>query len=362
MSYTLYKPLVYISPDVERMLAVPPAALFSGITTDTPRNRRLSAHRNDISYVPEQVGTTTQDMLTYTLAKHLLHKPAHILVFKNTPRIEALCSAHGLVLLNPSGTLAATIEEKLSQISWLQEDAELLPESSIMLLADITPTHLPCVIQFNHGHTGTGTQKIDQMGDIQDIVKRFPRRSVRVSRYIAGTMYTGNIVVSRDAMLTENISCQITGIAPYATSPFQTIGNDWGYAHRTLTPEARTAYTAIARRIGARMQASGWRGLFGIDVIQETATGALFLIEINARQPASSTYESQMQHALREQKKYTGYTTIEAHIAALFGTLPKQAMLIPLTDGAQLFDRRTKDPVAKHFPTSILQNAETLTL
>lgn len=66
----------------------------------------------------------------------------------------------------------------------------------------------------------------------------------------------------------------------------------------------------------------------------------IFLIEINARQPASATYESFLEEKERE-KGVKGITTFEAHLRAL-QDLPIDQDIIAINDGAQIIQRYTK--------------------
>ena len=99
------------------------------------------------------------------------------------------------------------------------------------------------------------------------------------------------------------------------------------------------------------MHESGWKGLFGIDVIYDEERDQFKLIEINARQPASTTYESQLQARFRGHG-LVGATIFEAHLAALTGSTrsdlvqikvgPWQEKQIEINDGAQIVQRVTK--------------------
>jgi hypothetical protein len=92
--------------------------------------------------------------------------------------------------------------------------------------------------------------------------------------------------------------------------------------------------------IGTKLNVAGWRGLYGVDIIRDDERGTIHLIEINARQPASSTFESFLQKENRLQG-VNGLTTFEAHIKALTGEKVEEE-LIPVNDGAQIIQRVTK--------------------
>jgi D-alanine-D-alanine ligase-like ATP-grasp enzyme len=103
-------------------------------------------------------------------------------------------------------------------------------------------------------------------------------------------------------------------------------------------------FNEIACEVGEELQKKGWRGLFGIDCIYDIERDNLHLIEVNARQPASTTYESQLQENIRElaPDHFKNCATIfEAHIAALRDTKTsdKSAGLIEINDGAQIILR-----------------------
>jgi len=171
-------------------------------------------------------------------------------------------------------------------------------------------------------------------------------------------MYTVNAVVHDSGVLVSSPSYQITGIAPFTTNVFTTIGNDWGVADTMLSAEQKEVIRSMAVTIGENMRRDGWKGLFGIDVLVEETTGTLYLIEINARQPASTTYESMLQRMevdrqphpnpclsgrqapLKKGREYL-ITTFEAHLATLLDLDLSGYSLIPVTSGAQIIQRIT---------------------
>jgi formate-dependent phosphoribosylglycinamide formyltransferase (GAR transformylase) len=137
-----------------------------------------------------------------------------------------------------------------------------------------------------------------------------------------------------------NISYQITGLPPFTDNEFSTIGNDWGLAHKILTETDKNNIGTIVAEIGTKLQRDGWRGLFGVDVVLDEKSKRVYLIEVNARQPASATYESFLEEQARE-KGAAGVTIFEAHLMALLGS-PIEEDVIEITDGAQILQRVTK--------------------
>ena len=142
-----------------------------------------------------------------------------------------------------------------------------------------------------------------------------------------------------------NVSYQITGMPPLTDSPFATVGNDWSLPHTLLNERHLDELRGIAEKIGAKMSDSGWKGLFGIDVIYDEERDQFKLIEINARQPASTTFESQLQAKFRGHG-LVGSTIFEAHLAALTDS-PLTEKQIEINDGAQIVQRVTNNQIRR---------------
>lgn len=264
-------------------------------------------------------------------------KKASVLVFKNNIQIEQFCKERGLKLLNPSATLSEKVENKITQVEWLGELASLLPSHKISLVKDIEWQKKAFVLQWSHGHTGDGTIFVKNEEDLKKIKEKFPYREARVTDFIKGPMFTLNIVVTPDIPILGNISYQITGLPPFTENPFSTIGNDWSVPYSILTKNHLKEIENIAKKVAEKMRNDGWKGLFGIDIIYDEERDRIHLIEINARQSASVTYESKLQSKIRE------HTTIfEAHINALIHR-PVKHSIIKISDGAQILQRVTSN-------------------
>jgi hypothetical protein len=353
-------PLYYVTRDIDRALGVPETDGYTIVTNVTPENKRLAGDRQDIIWIEEERVLDTHELLARPLIIAAIPHQANVLVFKNTPTIERICAEQHWNLLNPSAALARKVEEKITQVEWLGELASFLPPHSIKTCKEITTSDLPCIVQFNHAHTGEGTLQLQQPEQLDQLQKDFPDRPVRVTKFINGMMFTNNNVVTQNDVLIGNINYQITGITPYTQNPFQTIGNDWGFAKKMLSEKQVTEYHAMATAIGNKLRADGWKGLFGIDVMIEEGTGRLYLIEINARQPASTTYESKLQRDKHQETNQM--TTFEAHIQALLGEDMTSTSLIEISNGAQLYDRRTSVAMVQRFDHSIVAKHSELSL
>lgn len=343
--------IVYVTREIERALGHTPGERYRIVTNRTLYGEYLhSKYPKFVTLITdtEKGGSAgTGDLMKHPETVKVIADIAaetgtapHILVFKNTARIEPIAREQGWMLVNPPAATAELIENKVSQIRWLQELERHLPPHRLEFTKNIQHIGKPFILQWAHGHTGGGTILIRSEADLALLKEKFPERRARVTEFVDGPSFTLNVVVTKDRIIPSSVSYQITGLAPFTDGPFATVGNDWGLAARLLTDADYAWFADLTREIGTKMQKESWRGLFGVDVIRDAATGRMYLIEINARQPASTTYESQMQESQRTVGA-KGVTTFEAHLAALLGQ-PVAEDLIPMTDGAQIVQRVTK--------------------
>lgn len=334
------KSITYITRDIERALGMDPSPEYHIVCNKCPYSESIKQKYPDFVTLIESSAKPmgTGDLITkYTEGKKI---SGDILVFKNTARIEPIATAGGLNLINPKAQLGELVENKISQIEWLGEIGnKYLPEHMLMLAKNLAWTGKPFILQWAHGHTGGGTTLITSDNDLRSIKQRFPERMTRRTEYIKGPSFTVNVVVAKNKILIGNISYQITGALPFTDNVFATVGNDWALTHSLLNEDEIEYINKMAFDLGKKMNIAGWRGLFGIDVIRNDEKDTIHLIEINARQPASTTFESILQQKNRSMG-VKGLTTFEAHIKALQGEDINDELII-INDGAQILQRVT---------------------
>ncbi len=348
MASTLAKNIVYVARDIERALGMEPGDHENGsyfvVSNDTAYGRAVKErYPKHVFLVARGTQLDTYDLLCLAeVEKMIADTQADLLVFQNTLRIERLAADRNWNLLNPSALLSKTVEEKISQVAWLDDDAKYLPPHALAVVKDVKFSGPKFVLQFNHAHTGHGTHVIDSAEALAELQTRFPYRECRVTDFIEGPVFTVNAVVAAAphgegaSVIVGNPSYQITGIAPFTDLPFATIGNDWALPQRPEYESLRIDTVTIAQAVGARLKKAGWKGLFGIDVVYDEKAKKTYLLEINARQPASTTFESQ------QQKTVSGSapSIFEAHIAALAGRIVTTEPLAKIS-GAQIVKRST---------------------
>jgi predicted ATP-grasp superfamily ATP-dependent carboligase len=333
--------IVYVTRDVERGLGRVPGDNYHIITNSTPYAEEIKKlyPMHVLLVDSEEILDTYELLLRPEVQEIITNFNAQVLVFKNTTNIESLCKEKNWKLLNPSAELSEKIENKITQVEWLSELSSLLPPHKVVTVKDIVWEKKPFILQWSHGHTGDGTILVANEKQLDEIKSKFPHRDARITDFIKGPMFTVNIVVTDTVILLGNISYQITGILPFTENAFSTIGNDWSVPHTILSEGQIEEFNAIAQKVAIKMQKSNWRGLFGIDVIYDEERNNLHLIEINARQPASTTYESQLQNMVN-MHGVPGISCFDAHLSVLTG-VPISSSLIPINDGAQILQRVT---------------------
>ncbi|MBU1895381.1 ATP-grasp domain-containing protein, partial [Patescibacteria group bacterium] len=341
-------PIIYITRDIERAIGLDLSTPGYFIISNYKDFANSAYNNNDnVLLIKDDYILDTHELLENSKAVEFIEKletkNCKLLVFKNTLQIERICKKHNWKLLNPSAELANRVENKVSQVEWLGELKKYLPPTEVKDCKDVEFEDNPFILQFNRAHTGLGTYLITTLEQLKELQQKFSDRPVRVTEYITGPTLTSNNIVSKDKILVGNINYQITGLHPFTDNPFATVGNDWKLPHRLLSEEQKDDFGKMATDIGNKLRHDGWKGLFGIDVVMDEKSGKLYLIEINARQPASTSYESELQNQSSDLPIFqSSVTTFQAHLLSLLELNLNKSKIIPISTGAQVVQRVTK--------------------
>lgn len=265
----------------------------------------------------------------------------NVIVFKIAPNIEHTAKRLGYKLLNSSSELNRKYENKLSQYEQLAQAGVDFPDTVIDTLVNFDFEALSdklgnrMVLQFDRGHTGSGTVFISQPEELEELKQQFPKRKVRIAREIKGEAWTLNAAVTRFGTVYGGLCYQITGIPELTSELGGTVGNDWSRTDQL--PQASIEKIAkITERVGMEMSHGGYRGLFGLDLIV-TDNGEVYLIEVNARQPASTGMHTKLMHR-------NGTVPLLAfHIAEYLFEENDQYLLFMNSQFENIFDRYTPE-------------------
>ncbi|OGH58825.1 MAG: hypothetical protein A2725_03685 [Candidatus Magasanikbacteria bacterium RIFCSPHIGHO2_01_FULL_33_34] len=331
-------PIIYVTRDIERAMSIDPDTEgYFIISNNNDFAKQSSVNKKNILLIKEKEILSTAELLKHTDTKEFIKKFTNpsILVFKNTAQIEKICEENKWNLLNPPSKISNKIEEKISQVEIFKSLNEFFLNYKIEKCKDIKWNKEKFILQFNYSHTGSGTVLIDSQEKLDTIKKQFPEREARISDFVEGPIFTNNNALSGNDLIIGNISYQITGIKYFTDKPFSTIGNDWGLVNKLLTQVDIENFKNIVRSVSEKLKELGWKGLFGVDIIMDQKTKKMYLIEVNARQPASTTFESILQNKV----KYDGINIFEAHLAGLLNIDTSTEKLIPISNGSQIIKR-----------------------
>lgn len=336
------KRLFYVCRDIERaestlLIKLPNLRL---IANDSALARELAKKNKNILLIKKNRILDTRELLTENKVKETIKSNDYLVVFKPTKQVEEICRQNQWKLINPPAATTNLVEEKISQTSWLGDLKKFLPLQKITVLKNVDWKGKKFILQFNRSHTGSGTFLIESAKQLNQLKKKFPLRQARISSFVQGPNYTVNCLIWKKKILIGNFSYQITGLKPFTDNPFATIGNDWALPKFILKKEQLAEMEKICRLVGKKLIKKNWRGLFGLDFSIDQKTDRVYLIEINARQPASTNFESILQNEKRGNEKEV--TVIEAHLAALLDCPRKNYRLLKIKNGAQVVQRVTE--------------------
>lgn len=233
---------------------------------------------------------TTTEVIEY-IKSHSDKDIPNLIFFKIAPNIEQTCKENEFKILNTTSEMNRMFENKLSQYEILNP-LGFFPKSKISILKNETYSNLskqfgsPFVIQYDRGHTGSGTVFIANEVAYKKEQELFPQREAKFSEFINGDAWTLNACVTRSGIAYGGLCYQITGIPECTSKKGGTVGNDWSKVSE-LKEEVVEQIQNITEQTGKLMQKRGYRGLYGLDLVIDKSN-KVYLIEINARQPAST--------------------------------------------------------------------------
>ncbi len=348
MKFNLPIKIAYITKDFDKAWAFKtwPKNYFI-ISNYSPFAKQISQNHKNCLLIKENYLLSTSDLLQKKVVKKFLHKHniKKIIVFKPSYLINKICQDNNWQLLNPDYKLNQLFESKINQYKIFS--SKLFPQTKIDILKNIEFSGEKFILQFNTSHSGEGTILIKSSRQLKKLQKQFPLRPVRISRFLTGPVFTNNNLIIGKKILFGNISYQITGLKPFTDSKFTTVGNDWQVADKFFNSNLKKQYLNLVKKVAKKMLKQGWYGLFGVDALYSIQDKKFYLIEINARQPASTTYESQLQTLINSKK----LNLFELHILSLINKknqtilTTNQKKLTKINFGAQIIQRQTKKKI-----------------
>jgi predicted ATP-grasp superfamily ATP-dependent carboligase len=143
---------------------------------------------------------------------------------------------------------------------------------------------LPFVVQFPYGSSGSSTFIVIEEKDFRFVKAAFPDSKAVIAKYMDGPSLNVNAVIvsSPDGarVVCMAPSVQVVGVPECCSYPSVFCGNDYSSA-RDLDPEMLQQVERIVQVTGKWMASSGYRGIFGMDLVSRD--GTVYPVEINPR-------------------------------------------------------------------------------
>lgn len=200
------------------------------------------------------------------------------------PLLEALSARADLAYLAsrmPFLPAPGALSEMLSKISFLSRARAagiVLPEFTICHTADEAAEAgsrygYPVVLKQARSMAGSGVRKIENAGEMRDVMAQLNDGECLVQRFVSGRVGATTILMERGIPV-RHFSFYKLYTWPHAFSPS-------GGGELTENPQ----FALLAAKVGALFQ---FHGLCSLDWMEEAGTGLIHLIELNPRSTPSA--------------------------------------------------------------------------
>lgn len=229
-----------------------------------------------------------------------LDGPLPLLVFKPSHRLEALSAAAGWRLLAAPAALARRFENKAAFRALADELGLAQPPGRIVERADMRYGALAAalgprlVVQAPYGYAGMQSHVVADDDALAAALAGSRSPTWRVAALVDGLPLSVNACATARGVAVGAPFLQLTGLPAVTPYPLGSCGQDWSVMAALDVDVDGVA--DIARRLGVAMAAAGFRGVFGVDVVQ-ARDGRLLAIEVNPRLIASIALYTQLELA-----------------------------------------------------------------
>ncbi|MCC3766187.1 pyridoxal-dependent decarboxylase [Streptomyces sp. UNOC14_S4] len=204
------------------------------------------------------------------------------------PNARTWARTHGYRLLAPDPVVTAWAADKISVLELFEEAGVAAPPYVVVPATG----RAPATAYWNDGWPGAvaqrrennligrGTVPVDCAAELDRCLASWPDEPVRLSRRAPGISLTVTACAGADRTVVSAVSHQLVGLPELAASWGTHCGNQLvhpGDLPDGLYGQAREA----ARRVGEVLRGRGFRGVFGLDLVEEG--GRLLAIEVNPR-------------------------------------------------------------------------------
>lgn len=244
---------------------------------------------------------SSAELLEMSNVKCQMSNGDFVQTFKISSKFGKLSENYQLNLMNTSSELNRLFEGKINQSKLFKEAGLDLPKFKIGVLGNLSYVELiekfdgKFVIQFDRGHTGSGTFFISNRDQWSELVKKFPNREVKISEFVRGETYSINCCMTKYGVYVGGIYKQITGVSELTSEAGGTVGGTFVHG---LDNNQLLQINAQLVNVKRLLRQQGYKGLFGLDFIVNS--DGIVIIEMNARQQMTVAFNSRL-NIIREQ-------------------------------------------------------------
>ncbi|MFA5749647.1 MAG: ATP-grasp domain-containing protein [Candidatus Shapirobacteria bacterium] len=217
-----------------------------------------------------------------------------IISFKPSSKIDFLCKKNNWVNINNSGLLNRFLENKIKfsnlctqfNLPTIPFIVDTFNQENFIKYQQVFDQKL--VIQLAFGWAGKSTFSSDNYDEIKDkITTDIP---VKFSPYIAGYSLLNNCCLTKKGLIQSPPAIQYTGISPFTTNPFTTVGRQWP----SLAPiEIIEKIKNITQEFSNIIKNLNYKGFFGLDFLIHN--DEVYLLECNPRLTASFAFYNEIE-------------------------------------------------------------------
>jgi predicted ATP-grasp superfamily ATP-dependent carboligase len=249
-----------------------------GIILSEKNSGRLLSHQKVIDYIK-----STSTNLTPV-----------IIPFKPSAKIEFICKQFNWIDASNSHLLNRFLEDKIKFTQFcIENNLNIIPsiidhfnQSNFIKYQQAFNQKL--VIQSHFGWAGKSTFSTENWEEIKD---KIPADTlVKFSPFIQGYSLLNNCCLTKKGLIQSPPAVQYTGISPFTTNPFTTVGRQWP----SLAPvEITEKIKNITQNFANLIEKMNYKGFFGLDFLINGED--VYLLECNPRLTASFAFYTEIE-------------------------------------------------------------------